>query len=78
MEPAVTEPPCGKTTKVMRLSAVAKATKMAISASTLVEMVFLLVKKFLILVKNVFLLGLVIVFSLRQYYLVQVPWVDDN
>jgi hypothetical protein len=37
MEPAVIDPPCGKMTNVMKLSAVARATKMAISASIIGE-----------------------------------------
>jgi hypothetical protein len=62
MEPAVTDPPCGKTTNVMKLSAVARATKIAISDSIIGE--------------NLGLFSVVSIFSLRQYYLVQVHWVD--
>jgi hypothetical protein len=63
MEPAVTDPPCGKTTKVMKLRAVARATKIDTSAIILVENWFSVLS---------------VVFSLRQYYLVQVHWVDNS
>jgi hypothetical protein len=41
MDPAVTEPPSGKTTNVTKLKAVANATKIAISARSNVFLEFL-------------------------------------
>ncbi len=68
IEPAVTEPPSGKTTNVTKLKAVANATKTAISARSSVVLEFRCLWFRVLFVCST-------VFSLRQYYLVQVQWV---